>query len=65
MKKYTYHPRAMHLHAAALGMHYIRLTGHGDSHFADRGWFSGNNFATWIAAEADEIPACRIYGGTE
>lgn len=30
----------------------IFITGYGDSdsHFSSRGWFSGNNFASWIAA---------------
>jgi len=31
----------------------VMITGYGDSdsHFSSQGWFSGNNFATWIAAE--------------
>ncbi|MBQ2707906.1 MAG: hypothetical protein IJF67_06535 [Clostridia bacterium] len=38
-----------------LSMAGIFITGDGDSdsHHAHLGWFSGNNFATWIAADAD------------
>lgn len=37
----------------------IFITGYGDSdsHHSNKGWFSGNNFATWIAADKDlEFP---------
>lgn len=37
-----------------LSMSGVFATGDGDSdsHYANLGWFSGNNFATWIAADA-------------
>ncbi len=37
----------------------VFITGYGDSdsHHNNGGWFKGNNFAAWIAAESDEFPA--------
>ena len=40
----------------------VFITGYGDSdsHFNDQGWFSGNNFATWIAADSRlAFPICE------
>ncbi len=55
----------------------IFITGYGDSdsHFSSKGWFSGNNFASWIAAPeamgldvseatfTDSMKAGRVYMG--
>ncbi len=45
-----------------IGMGGVFITGYGDSdsHHSDRGWFSGQNFASWIAAPADaEFPVAE------
>lgn len=60
-----------------LSMSGVFITGYGDSdsHYNYQGWFSGNNFATWIAADSrlafpiqeevfnDSIKAGRVYMG--
>ena len=60
-----------------LSMSGVFITGYGDSdsHYNDKGWLSGNNFATWIAADSrldfpigeevfnDSVKAGRVYMG--